>query len=98
MKIIIDNTMLENMSGQMFAAKAVAFLKTESDNGIVRVEPGENQVELTITDGFIHEILDAYMESFVTGLGMTLAYKAVLERSALRAKTIAERYLKKKES
>ena len=30
MKIIIDNTMLENMSGQMFAAKAVAFLKTEN--------------------------------------------------------------------
>ena len=97
MKIIIENTLLKSFSSDCFIAKAINYLSKESDNGIVKVSPSEASVEVEITDGFIVEIMDTYLETMIAGLGMALGYKAALERMADNAKSIIKRY-KKEES
>ena len=97
MKIIIENTLLKSFSSDCFTAKAINYLSRESDNGIVKVAPSETNVEVEITDGFIVEIMDTYLETMIAGLGMALGYKAALERMADNAKSIIKRY-KKEES
>ena len=97
MKIIIENTLLKSISGGCITAKAINYLSKESDNGIVKVTPSEASVEVEITDGFIVEIMDTYLETMIAGLGMALGYKAALERMADNAKSIIKRY-KKEES
>lgn len=94
MRIIIERGLLKSISSQCFTAKLTDFLRKESDNGIVKVEPSEESVEVTITDGFIAEIIDAYTESFIAGLGMALGLKAALEKLSDKAQTISRRYLK----
>ena len=97
MRIIIDNTLLKSISSDCFIAKAINYLSKESDNGIVKVSPSEASVEVEITDGFIAEITDAYLETMIAVLGMALGYKATLERLAEKAKRIIKSY-KKEES
>ena len=97
MKIIIENTLLKSFSSDCFIAKAINYLSKESDNGIVKVSPSEASVEVEITDGFIAEVIDAYLETLIAGIGMALGYKATLERLARNAKHIIKHY-KKEES
>ena len=97
MRIIIDNTLLKSISSDFITAKGKSYLSKESDNGIVKVTPSEASVEVEITDGFIVEIMDTYLETMIAGLGMALGYKAALERMADNAKSIIKRY-KKEES
>ena len=97
MRIIIDNTLLKSISSDFITAKGKSYLSKESDNGIVKVAPSETNVEVEITDGFIVEIMDTYLETMIAGLGMALGYKAALERMADNAKSIIKRY-KKEES
>ena len=97
MKIIIENTLLKSFSSDCFIAKAINYLSKESDNGIVKVTPSEASVEVEITDGFIAEVIDAYLETLIAGIGMALGYKATLERLARNAKHIIKHY-KKEES
>ena len=93
MKIILDKNLLKNISRGCITAKAINYLSRESDNGIVKVAPSETNVEVEITDGFIVEIMDTYLETMIAGLGN----KAALERMADNAKSIIKRY-KKEES
>ena len=97
MRIIIDNTLLKSISSDFITAKGKSYLSKESDNGIVKVTPSEASVEVEITDGFIAEITDAYLETMIAVLGMALGYKATLERLAEKAKRIIKSY-KKEES
>ena len=97
MRIIIDNTLLKSISSDFITAKGKSYLSKESDNGIVKVTPSEASVEVEITDGFIAEITDAYLETMIAVLGMALGYKATLERLADKAKRIIKSY-KKEES
>ena len=97
MKIILDKNLLKNISRGCITAKAINYLSRESDNGIVKVAPSETNVEVEITDGFIAEITDAYLETMIAVLGMALGYKATLERLAEKAKRIIKSY-KKEES
>ena len=97
MRIIIDNTLLTSISSDFITAKGKSYLSKESDNGIVKVTPSEVSVEVEITDGFIAEVIDAYLETLIAGLGMALGYKATLERLAEKAKRIIKSY-KKEES
>ena len=97
MKIILDKNLLKNISRGCITAKAINYLSRESDNGMVKVVPSETNVEVEITDGFIVEIMDTYLETMIAGLGMALGYKAALERMADNAKSIIKRY-KKEES
>ena len=97
MKIILDKNLLKNISRGCITAKAINYLSRESDNGIVKVAPSETNVEVEITDGFIAEVIDAYLETLIAGLGMALGYKASLERLARNAKHIIKHY-KKEES
>ena len=97
MRIIIDNTLLKSISSDFITAKGKSYLSKESDNGIVKVTPSEASVEVEITDGFIAEVIDAYLETLIAGLGMALGYKATLERLAEKAKRIIKSY-KKEES
>lgn len=97
MRIIIDNTLLKSISSDFITAKGKSYLSKESDNGIVKVTPSEASVEVEITDGFIAEVIDAYLETLIAGIGMALGYKATLERLARNAKHIIKHY-KKEES
>ena len=97
MRIIIDNILLKSISSDFITAKGKSYLSKESDNGIVKVTPSEVSVEVEITDGFIAEVIDAYLETLIAGLGMALGYKATLERLAEKAKRIIKSY-KKEES
>ena len=97
MKIIIENTLLKSISSDFITAKGKRYLSKESDNGIVKVAPSETSVEVEITDGFIAEVIDAYLETMIAGLGMALGYKASLERLARNAKHIIKHY-KREES
>ena len=78
MRIIIDNTLLKSISSDFITAKGKSYLSKESDNGIVKVTPSEASVEVEITDGFIAEVIDAYLETLIAGIGMALGYKATL--------------------
>ena len=97
MRIIIDNTLLKSISSDFITAKGKSYLSKESDNGIVKVTPSEASVEVEITDGFIAEVIDAYLETLIAGIGMALGYKATLERLTEKAKSIIKSY-KKEES